>query len=180
MKNIMKLLGVVIIFLTTSSLAVATPTITRAQAVLTATKNSQITGTVTFYQFADGVKVVADVTGLSPGKHGINIHEWGICSVSDLSSAGGHFNPLKEPHGAPNDSHHHVGDLGNIVADASGKAHYEWVSNDIQLNGADSILGRSVIIQSGADDLHTQPTGNSGSNIACGVIGAINPFPEKG
>jgi Cu-Zn family superoxide dismutase len=178
MNNIIKLLSIFI--LTTSSLAVAAPAVTRAQAVLSPTKDNHVTGTVTFYQFADGVKVVADVNGLQPGKHGFHIHEWGDCSAADASSAGGHFNPSHEQHGAPDAPHHHVGDLGNIVADANGKAHYEEASKDIHLNGADSIIGHSVIVHTGADDLHTQPTGNSGGRVACGVIGVINPFPEKG
>lgn len=179
MKNMKKLLAIFAVYLAAGSIATAAPAVTRAQAILVPTKNNQAEGTVTFYQFADGVKVVADVTGLSPGKHGFHIHEWGDCSA-DANSAGGHFNPSHEQHGAPDALHHHVGDLGNILADASGKAHFEWVSNTIHLNGVNNIMGRSVIIHAAADDLHTQPSGNSGGRVACGVVGVINPFPEKG
>ena len=180
MNNIMKLCSIFILFLISSSLAVAAPTVKRAQALLSPTQGNHVTGIVTFYQFADGVKIVADVSGLQPGQHGFHIHEWGDCSAADGSSAGGHFNPSHEQHGALDASHHHAGDLSNIVADANGKAHYEGVSKDIQLNGADSIIGRSVIVHTSADDLHTQPTGNSGSRVVCGVIGVVNPAPEKG
>lgn len=158
----------------------ATPPVTRAQVDLSPTANNTAIGAVTFYQFADGVRVVADLSGLKPGSHGFHIHQWGDCSAPDASSAGGHFNPTNEQHGAPDAAHHHVGDFGNVVADANGKAHYEIVSKTIMLNGPNSIIGRSMIVHADSDDLHTQPTGNSGARVACGVIGVINPFPEKG
>jgi Cu-Zn family superoxide dismutase len=86
-------------------------------------------------------------------------------------SAGGHFNPEGKSHGAPMDMSRHMGDMGNLEADESGKAHLEYVDATLQLNGPDSILGRSLIIHKNEDDLKTQPTGNAGPRVACGVIG---------
>src|SRR5437016_1771719 len=94
---------------------------------------------------------------------------------SDGNSAGGHFNPMHTQHGAPDASERHAGDLGNIEADASGKAHLEWSDKVMKLSGADSIVGHAVIVHEKADDLKTQPTGNAGGRLACGVIGVAKP-----
>ena len=148
---------------------------TKAIAVLNPTAGNNVTGLVIFTKSGDGVKVVADVTGLTPGKHGFHIHEFGDCSSSDGSSAGGHFDPTHKHHGAPDASDRHAGDLGNIEADASGKAHLEWSDKVMKLSGADSIVGRAVIVHEKLDDLKTQPTGNAGGRLACGVIGVAKP-----
>ncbi len=121
------------------------------------------------------MKVVADVTGLTPGKHGFHVHEFGDCSSPDGNSAGGHFNPTHKQHGAPDAVERHEGDLGNVVADSSGKAHLEWKDKVMKLSGPDSIIGRSMIVHVQEDDLKTQPTGNSGGRVACGVIGVAKP-----
>jgi superoxide dismutase, Cu-Zn family len=148
---------------------------TKAIAVLHPTAGNTVTGSVTFTKSGDEIKVVADITGLTPGKHGFHIHEFGDCSSSDGNSAGGHFNPTHKPHGAPDASDRHAGDLGNIEADASGKAHLEWSDKVMKLSGADSIIGHAVIVHEKADDLKTQPTGNAGGRLACGVIGVAKP-----
>jgi superoxide dismutase, Cu-Zn family len=148
---------------------------TKAIAVLHPTAGNNVTGSVTFTQSGEAVKVVADITGLTPGKHGFHIHEFGDCSSSDGSSAGGHFNPTHKQHGAPDASDRHAGDLGNMEADASGKAHLEWSDKVMKLSGADSIVGRAVIVHEKVDDLKTQPTGNAGGRLACGVIGVAKP-----
>jgi Cu-Zn family superoxide dismutase len=148
---------------------------TKAIAVLHPTAGNNVTGSVTFTKSGDVVKVVADVAGLTPGKHGFHIHEFGDCSSSDGSSAGGHFNPTHKQHGAPDASDRHAGDLGNIEADASGKAHLEWSDKVMKLSGADSIVGHAVIVHEKDDDLKTQPTGNAGGRLACGVIGMAKP-----
>jgi Cu-Zn family superoxide dismutase len=135
------------------------------------TQNNTASGVITFTRIQGGVKVVADLQGLSKGKHGIHIHECGDCTAVDGSSAGGHFNPMAKSHGAPSDIMRHEGDMGNIEADDSGNAHLEYVDNTISLVGPTSIIGRSVIIHQHEDDLKTQPTGNAGPRIACGVIG---------
>lgn len=148
---------------------------TKAVAVLHPASGSQVMGTVTFTQAGSEVKVVADITGLTPGKHGFHIHEFGDCSAADASSAGGHFNPTKHQHGAPDASDRHAGDLGNIEADASGKAHLEWSDKMMKLSGDESIVGHAVIVHEKVDDLKTQPTGNAGGRVACGVIGVAKP-----
>jgi Cu-Zn family superoxide dismutase len=142
-----------------------------AMCVVHPTQGNSVTGTVTFTKVDGGVKVVADLQGLTPGKHGIHIHECGDCSAADGTSAGGHFNPMGMNHGAPMDAMRHEGDMGNILADATGKAHLEYVDKDIAFEGVTSIIGRSVIVHKNEDDLKTQPTGNAGARVACGVIG---------
>jgi Cu-Zn family superoxide dismutase len=149
----------------------ASSNVSKAVAVLHPTTGSSVRGMVTFEQASNGVKVVADVEGLTPGKHGFHIHKYGDCSAPDGTSAGGHFNPEGKPHGGPTDKERHVGDLGNIVADADGKAHFEWTDTVIALFGPHCIVGRAVIVHAGEDDLTSQPTGDAGARAACGVIG---------
>ena len=145
--------------------------ITRAIAVLHPTKGNSASGIVRFEAASGGIRVVADVTGLTPGKHGFHIHEYGDCSSEDGSSAGGHFNPTKMPHSSPASEERHVGDLGNIEADKEGKAHLDYVDTMISFSGINSIIGRGVIVHEKEDDFKTQPTGAAGARVACGVIG---------
>ncbi|HSB04085.1 MAG TPA: superoxide dismutase family protein [Thermodesulfobacteriota bacterium] len=147
----------------------------KAVVVLSPTKGSAVSGVVTFTKVEGGVKIVGDVTGLTPGKHGFHIHEYGDCSAADAISAGGHFNPTQMQHGAPDASMRHAGDFGNLEADELGKAHYERVDTVISFEGADSIIGHGVIVHEKADDLTSQPTGNAGARLACGVIGVAKP-----
>ena len=149
--------------------------VTKAVAVLSPTKGSNVSGTVTFTQVNGGVRIVADVTGLTPGEHAFHIHEFGDCSAPDATSAGGHFNPRHMQHGAPDASVRHAGDFGNLEANGAGKAHYDRVDKMISLNGAESIVGRGVIVHEKVDDFITQPTGNAGARVACGVIGVAKP-----
>src|SRR5213082_4223676 len=93
----------------------------KAVAVLHPTAGNKVAGTVTFTEVADGVQVLAEITGLTPGNHGFHVHEFGDCSAADLSSAGAHFNPTNKPHAGPDATERHVGDMGNVEADASGK-----------------------------------------------------------
>jgi Cu-Zn family superoxide dismutase len=144
----------------------------KAIAVLHPTAGNKVSGTVTFTEVADGVQVHADLTGLGPGNHGFHVHEFGDCSAPDAMSAGGHFNPTNEPHAGPDDTARHVGDMGNVDADSSGKATLEYVDHDMSLaKDNKSVIGRSVIVHVKRDDLKTQPTGDSGARVACGVIG---------
>ena len=145
--------------------------IANAVAVMHPTQGNDVFGTVTFKQMGNGVEVEADLMGLSSGKHGFHIHEFGDCSASDGKSAGGHYNPTDQPHAGPDQAKRHMGDLGNIETDNSGKAHYQRVDSHLVLNGPDSIIGRGVIIHGGADDLKSQPSGAAGPRVACGVIG---------
>ena len=145
--------------------------ITSAVAVIHPLGDSKVMGKVTFNQTADGVVVVADVMGLTPGKHGFHIHEYGDCSDPKGLSAGGHYNPEGEMHGLPGAMHHHPGDMGNLEADDSGNAHLEITLTGITIAGdKDPILGRSIIVHAKEDD-GSQPVGNAGARIGCGVIG---------
>ena len=140
-------------------------------AILKPTKGSTVKGTVRFNEVPPNVRIVADLTGLTPGKHGFHIHDKGDCSAPDASSAGPHFNPEKKMHGAPDAAEHHMGDLGNIEADATGHAHYERTVNFLELAvDPNTIDGKAVIVHAGEDDLHSQPAGNSGARVACGII----------
>jgi Cu-Zn family superoxide dismutase len=145
--------------------------VTKASAKLEPKSGSRVTGAVTFTKVGDEVQVVGDIQNLAPGKHGFHIHDKGDCSAADAASAGGHFNPTHQHHGGPMTAEHHTGDLGNIEADSSGKAHLDW-KGKMSLSGADSIIGKSVVVHEKEDDLKTDPTGNSGARIACGVIEA--------
>jgi Cu-Zn family superoxide dismutase len=144
----------------------------KAVAVLHPIGGNKVSGTVTFTEVADGVQVHAEITGLTPGNHGFHVHEFGDCSAADASSAGAHFNPTNKPHAGPDAAARHVGDMGNVEADASGKAKLEYVDHQISLtNDQQSAIGRSVVVHAKADDLKSQPAGDSGARIACGVIG---------
>lgn len=148
-----------------------------ATAVLVPTKGHQVSGTVNFTQRGGSVLVEAKVSGLPPGAHGFHVHEKGNCTAPDASSAGAHFNPAGTSHGGPGGSSRHAGDLGNLEADASGVANYRAELTGISLGtGDDSIIGRAVIVHEKADDLTTQPTGNSGARLACGLI---SKSPDK-
>ena len=143
----------------------------KAVCVLSPTKGSTVQGVITFAQRDGAIEVAGEITGLTPGAHGFHVHEFGDCSSPDAMSTGGHFNPDKEKHGGPHDAMRHVGDLGNIQADASGKAVVHITDKLMQLSGPHSIIGRGLIVHAKADDLKTQPTGDAGGRVACGVIG---------
>lgn len=146
------------------------PTGIQASAVLKPTEGNKVTGNVQFIQLDKGIRVVAKIEGLTPGDHGFHVHEFGDCSAPDATSAGGHFNPSKNLHASPDDLPRHVGDLGNIFADADGKATYDRIDFTIKFSGDHSIIGKSVIIHEKKDDFVSQPTGNAGARVACGVI----------
>jgi len=141
-----------------------------AVAQLNPTQGNQARGTVRFSSEGGAVRVVADITGLTPGEHGFHVHENGDCSASDASSAGGHFNPTKQPHAARDATARHIGDLGNLTADTTGRAQLSYLDPMLTLAGEKSIVGRAVVIHAGRDDLKSQPSGDSGARVACGVI----------
>jgi Cu-Zn family superoxide dismutase len=142
-----------------------------AVAELNPASGSNTRGMVHFYETSKGVRVVARVTGLTPGQHGFHIHDKGDCSAPDASSAGGHYNPTSSKHGGPNDVERHVGDFGNLEANASGVAKVEFVSDRLKFDGPQSIIGKGVIVHDQPDDLKTQnPPGNAGKRVACGNI----------
>jgi Cu-Zn family superoxide dismutase len=158
-------------FLCVAAVGAHAQDVTKATAKLEPKSGSKVTGTVTFTKSGDDVEVTGDIQNLTPGKHGFHIHEKGDCSAADASSAGGHFNPTHQHHGGPTTAEHHTGDLGNIEADKSGTAHIHW-KGKMSLTGADSIIGKSVVVHEKDDDLKTDPAGNSGARIGCGVIEA--------
>ncbi len=148
-----------------------TPTPAATAAVLP-TRDNTARGDIRFVQRDSGkVLVTGRITGLSPGSHGFHIHEKGNCSAPDASSAGGHFNPSASPHGANGGGIRHGGDLGNIVAGSDGVADIKLETTGISLGTApDSVVGRSVVVHAKVDDFTTQPSGNAGGRVGCGLI----------
>lgn len=144
-----------------------------AMAVLEPTQGSTVRGAVDFVRKGGAVLVTANLSGLAPNStHGMHIHEHGDCTARDASSAGAHFNPASSDHGGTTGSKRHGGDLGNLTADGKGN-----ISATIKVdggiafgNGTDSIVGRGLVVHANADDLRSQPAGNSGARVACGII----------
>ncbi|HEX7861532.1 MAG TPA: superoxide dismutase family protein [Verrucomicrobiae bacterium] len=141
-----------------------------AVAVMSPAPNGKVRGQVTFTEETEGIRVTANIEGLTPGKHGFHIHQNGDCTPPDFTSAGGHFNPLNTKHGSPTDAEKHIGDFGNLEANEQGVARFERVFGWLTFKGTNSILNKAVIVHEKADDLTTQPTGNAGGRLACGII----------
>lgn len=142
-------------------------------ASLQARSGSQVTGSLAFMPMGDGLHLTGEVRGLTAGgTHAIHVHENGDCSAADGSSAGGHFNPAGAAHGRMNSANHHVGDMDNLVANANGVAEVNMHLSAMSLGtgAANDVLGKAVIVHAAADDYTTQPTGNAGGRLACGVI----------
>ncbi|CAO3574160.1 unnamed protein product [Mortierella alpina] len=137
-----------------------------------------VSGTIHFTQENESspVHVKAELAGLAPGKHGFHIHEFGD-NTNGCMSAGGHFNPHGLTHGAPTAQVRHAGDLGNVTVGADGKATLDTTDSQLKLIGPHSIIGRTVVVHEGEDDLGlgghelSASTGNAGGRLACGVIG---------
>ncbi len=146
----------------------------KAVCVLHHTEGHKAHGTIWFIQKGNEVEVSGEITGLQPGPHAFHVHEFGDCSAPDAASAGSHFNPEGMPHGRPNSKKRHVGDLGNIQADGTGKATVNIRDMGIKLTGPHGIIGRSLIVHAKVDDF-SQPVGNAGGRVACGVIGIAKP-----
>jgi Cu-Zn family superoxide dismutase len=143
----------------------------KAVAHLHARSGSKVKGTIWFEQKGDTVTVTGQISGLKPGEHGFHIHEFGDCSDDKALNAGGHYNPAKKMHGGPHDADRHAGDLGNIKADGRGVAKINITDKMLRLSGPHSIIGRSVVVHAKRDDLKSQPAGDAGDRIGCGVIG---------
>jgi Cu-Zn family superoxide dismutase len=143
----------------------------QAKATIEPKSGSTVTGTATFTEVEGGVKVVVKIEKAPPGTHGLHIHEKGDCSAPDATSAGGHFNPTSMAHAGPMDKEHHAGDLGNIEIKADGTGTLEITSSMLTVKpGPNSVVGRAVVFHEKADDLKTQPTGNAGGRLGCGVV----------
>lgn len=143
-----------------------------ARAELQARSDSDVAGALDIEEENGFLRMHGEITGLTPGVHGLHIHEVGDCSAPDASSAGEHFAAQGMQHGAPTQAvaQHHAGDLGNIVADSSGIASIDIIDSTLSLSGRDAIAGRAVVVHAQPDDLTSQPSGNSGDRVGCGVI----------
>jgi Cu-Zn family superoxide dismutase len=146
----------------------------------------QVLGMAIFTQEAQGVRISVTVKGLSPGEHGIHIHSVGKCEPPDFLSAGPHFNPTNKKHGLTNPEGPHAGDLPNLVVGEDGSAVYEHITDRVTLTPGELSLfdedGSSLVIHAGPDDQMTDPAGNSGARVLCGVItpmrAASVPIPK--
>ncbi|KGO98883.1 superoxide dismutase family protein [Novilysobacter defluvii] len=150
-------------------------TVHNARVNLSAASGSLVSGTLDVMAMGDGLHLTGEIGGLTPnGTHAIHIHEKGDCSAADATSAGGHFNPHGNPHGRAGHGAHHGGDMDNIVADAEGVARVDVHAMGVVLGGGapNDALGKAVIVHGGADDYTSQPTGDAGNRIACGIIRA--------
>jgi superoxide dismutase, Cu-Zn family len=148
----------------------------------------QIEGTVLFFARGGQVQVVADVSGAAkPGLYALHVHAGGECVagpaapaapaapvVVHFASAGGDFNPAGSAHGCPDSAHHHAGDLGNIELQADGSGHLELTTLALSLKGTNSVVDKAVILHAAADDCATQPDGNAGARLACGVAKSVD------
>ena len=148
--------------------------VTKAVAILFPTKGSDVKGRVTFTQNGKAIHVHAEMSGLTAGEHGFHIHEFGVWSEDGMSS-GGHFNPSRAAHASHDSPKRHIGDLGNITANANGNAILDLDDSYLTFHGTHSIIGRGMVVHEKADDLKTQPTGNAGGRLAVGVIGIAKP-----
>lgn len=145
----------------------------KAQAVLKSVKGQNIKGMIHFTEEGGVMKIETMVDNLKSGPHGFHIHENGDCSAADFATAGGHFNPHGTKHGSKDSMERHVGDFGNLTADNKRKAYTTLTVPGLSLTGSHGIIGKAVIIHKDKDDLKSQPTGNAGGRIACGVIEAL-------
>lgn len=169
----MKSLLLLSVTLSFSAFAATSTTQSKAQAALSSVSMKSLKASVTLSPVAQGVKFVTTVQGLKPGSvHGHHVHETGKCEGPDYKSAGEHFNPTANHHNGPAAEKKHAGDLGNLVANEKGEAKSEVIIESDISDPLKGYIGKSVIIHAKADDLQTQPSGNSGDRIACGIIKA--------
>ncbi len=144
-----------------------------AHAVLRDAAGKQV-GTATFTQADAAVKVQVQVAGLAPGRHGIHVHSVGKCAPPDFKTAGGHFNPYGRKHGMLNPEGSHAGDLANLEVGPDGKATTTFTAHGATLLPGEGSLfgpdGTALVIHADPDDERTDPAGNSGARIACGVV----------
>ena len=145
---------------------------------------SGVTGSVEFVDLGDAVEVRYNLSGLTPGEHGFHLHQTGACGPDSTGTpagaAGGHFNPLSSEHGAPSaaPAQRHAGDLGNILAEATGQALGVRIDSVLSFEGPTAILGKAVLVHGGTDDLTSQPSGDAGPRVGCGVVRALSAESE--
>lgn len=149
-----------------------------AVAQIAPTQGNTVTGSVALAQSPEGVRITGAVQGLKPdAEFGFHVHEKGDCSAPDGSSAGGHFNPTQAQHGNPSGGAHHAGDMVNIRSNAEGVAQVDTTAAGTSLHGDPNtdLMGKPIVVHESPDDYTTQPSGNSGKRVACGVIAAPSP-----
>jgi len=170
--SICRLTGIVLLILPFSAMPQQQVSHLSATVELRPLSGSGVRGTLHMQQHDRQVVITGEVNGLTPGHHGIHVHTNGNCDSPDGQSAGGHYNPSGAMHGGPGSPNAHIGDLGNIEADPSGRAIVQISSERISLTifGMNSIIDRSIVIHAGEDDLKTDSAGNSGARVACGFI----------
>src|SRR5262245_16176530 len=142
------------------------------------TQGNKVTGTLALSPSSKGVHITGTIEGLKPNaEFGFHVHEKGDCTAPDGSSAGGHFNPTQAQHGNPTGATHHAGDMPNIKSNGDGVAQVDTTAAGTSLHGdpATDVMGKAIIVHEGPDDYATQPSGNSGKRVACGVIAAPSP-----
>ena len=151
---------------------ISAPAVIQAIAIIGPASNSTVTGTATFTQSGDQITVLIDIQNATPGLHGVHIHENGDCSAPDGTSAGGHWNPTNVAHGKWGVGEFHLGDLGNITVGDDGTGSFELTTDLWEIGtGSDiDVVGKGIIVHADADDFISQPSGNAGARIGCGVI----------
>lgn len=176
--NLRSAAGIVAVTLSVSACSMPyIPGVTSGPPVAGATlkdANGRVVGSAVFLQEDVGVRILLDLKGFASGIKGVHIHEVGRCDAPTFDSAGAHFNPKRAEHGTENPRGPHAGDLPNITVEAAGQGHLEVTNTRVTLKpGSDSLLdgrGTSLVVHEGPDDMRTDPAGNSGRRIACGVI----------
>lgn len=164
---------------TATPMATVEPTPTQEVAAAQLSGPGGISGVVNFTAMADGVHVVARVEGAEPGSHGFHLHQNGACDPPDFASAGDHFNPAASQHGGPQGDPRHAGDFGNLEIAEDGTGNLELHLPGLTVaEGANSVVGKAVVLHQGTDDLTTQPSGNSGARIACGIVERVEGVVE--
>ena len=147
------------------------------------TPSGESVGTATLMSESGGTRLKVSVKGLPPGPHGIHIHETGQCNPPDFMSAGGHYNPTIKQHGLNNPQGAHDGDMQNLTVGADGSGTFEALLEDVSVMGGAGDLfktgGTALVIHAAADDQVTDPSGNSGARIACGVIAHMGTGPQS-
>ena len=149
-----------------------TPTPNQAIAVIGSTNDSGVTGTAVFTQNGDQITLIIEIQGATPGLHAVHIHEKGDCSAPDDKSAGGHWNPTDVAHGKWGEGEFHLGDIGNITVGEDGIGNISLTTDLWEIGtGSDvDVVGRGIIVHADPDDFTSQPSGNAGARIGCGVI----------
>lgn len=147
----------------------------RAYAEVFGQKGSPLRGRAVLTEYESGILIILEIQNAPPGAHGVHVHEAGDCSEDGFTTVGGHFNPDDRPHGSPESEEHHGGDLGNMSVAENGVGMLRLFAWDLTVApGTHSVVGRSIVVHRDTDDFVSQPTGNTGPPIACGVIRSVN------